>query len=224
MSSTEGQDSNGSVESHDLDPNIVRMYKKDDAGAWTFREAWIDAGMPQEDDAEAAPAEPTEIYFVVNHGAVGHQSTSKDVRAASLDEARGMLEAFAAQCAEDGFAVLGRDEQFTVVAQIALKSDRVTDRDKTLGASAKAALTAHLAWRGSGIVEKIEFTKGPHSTGKLNVYILAPDPARAVANIKVCIREEKLDFTKLTVAVAPADQLDELRAKHSSSGSTAFSL
>ena len=135
-----------------------------------------------------------------------------------------MLAAFSEQCAEDGYAVLTREEQFTVVAQFALKSDRVTDRDKTPRPSAKAALTAHLAWRGSGVVEKIEFTRAAHSTGKLNVYIVAPDPARAVANIKVCIREEKLDFTKLTVAVAPADQLDELRAKHSTSGSTAFSL
>ncbi len=224
MSSTEVQDSTDSAESNGVDPNIVRMYKKDDAGAWTFREAWIDAGMPAEDDGDAVPTGPAEIFFVVNHGAVGHQSTSKDATASSLEEARGMLEAFAEQCAADGYAVLGRQEQFTVVAQIALKSDRVTDRDKTLAASAKAALTAHLAWRGSGIVEKVDFTKGPHSTGKLNVYILAPDPARAVANIKVCIREEKLDFTKLSVAVAPADQLDELRAKHSTSGSTAFSL
>ncbi|MDD0857619.1 hypothetical protein NHF46_07370 [Arthrobacter alpinus] len=27
-----------------LDPNIVRMFKKDDAGALVFREAWVDAG------------------------------------------------------------------------------------------------------------------------------------------------------------------------------------
>ncbi|MHA7305896.1 hypothetical protein ACX80E_11725 [Arthrobacter sp. TMN-49] len=219
MSSTEVHDS---TDSHD--PNIARMYKRDDAGAWTFREAWIDAGMPQENGGEAVAAESAAVFFVLNHGTVGHQSTSKDAPAASLEEARGMLAAFAEQCAEDGYSVLSREEQFTVVAQFALKSDRITDRDKTLAASAKAALTGHLAWRGSGLVEKVEFTKGPHSTGKLNVYILAPDPARAVANIKVCIREEKLDFTKLSVAVAPADQLSELRAKHSTSGSTAFSL
>ncbi|MET4001471.1 hypothetical protein ABIB48_000169 [Arthrobacter sp. UYCu511] len=205
-----------------LDPNIVRMYKRDDAGTLIFREAWVDAGGAEETDA----AEGSEhgAFFVVNHGTVGHVSTSKEAAVNSLEEAEAMLAAFSEQCTEDGYAVLSREEQVLVVAQFALKSDKVSDRDKHLAHRAKDALTPHLAWRGSGVLEKLEFTAAGHGLGKLNIYIVAPDAARAVANIKVCIREEKLDFTKLTVATSPIDDLSALRAKHSATGGTAFSL
>lgn len=199
----------------EIDANIVRMYKTDDDGALVFREAWVDAGDGAEDD---------EIYFVLNHGPVGQQSTSKEVVAESVESARGMLAAFEEQCLTDGYAVLSREEQSIVVAQLALKNARVTDRDKYLEEKAREALTAHLAWRGSGVVEKTEFVEGPHSTGKLNIYILSPDSARAVANIKVCVREHKLDFTKLSIGVAPSGDLAAIKGKHSPSGSTVFEL
>ncbi|SEE23720.1 hypothetical protein SAMN04489740_0943 [Arthrobacter alpinus] len=203
-----------------LDPNIVRMYKKDDAGALVFREAWVESFSGEETDGADAP----ETYFVVNHGTVGHVSTSKEVSVETLEEAEGMLAAFTEQCITDGYAVLAREEQSLVVAQFALKSDRVSDRDKHLANRVKETLTAHLAWRGSGVLEKMEFNPAGHGLGKLNVYIVAPDAARAVANVKVCIREEKLDFTKLTVATGPIDDPSALRAKHSPTGGTAFSL
>ena len=207
-----------------LDPNIVRMYKKNDDGALVFREAWVDAGGAGETNGAEQSAEPAEVFFVVNHGTVGHISTSEDAPVKSVAEAEGMLAAFAEQCGEDGYAVLTRDEQTLVVAQFALKSDRVSDRDKHLAQRVKDALTPHLAWRGSGVLEKIEFTAAGHGLGKLNVYIVAPDAPRAVANIQVCIREEKLDFTQLTVAAGPINDPSQLRAKHSSTGSTLFSL
>ncbi|MFQ4149342.1 hypothetical protein AAGW05_11665 [Arthrobacter sp. LAPM80] len=203
-----------------LDPNIVRLYKKNDDGTMVFREAWVDAGGAGETEQSETP----EIFFVINHGTVGHISTSKDAQVETLEEAEGMLAAFAEQGLADGFAELAREEQTLVVAQFALKSDRVSDRDKHLAQRAKDALTPHLAWRGSGVLEKLEFTSAGHGLGKLNVYIVAPDAARAVANIKVCIREEKLDFTKLTVAVGPIGDPSALRAKHSPTGSTAFTL
>lgn len=205
-----------------VDPNIVRMFKRGDDGALVFREAWVDAGGAgeTEETGDVAP----EIFFVVNHGTVGHISTSKDAPVDTVEGAEAMLAAFAEQCAADGYAELTREEQSLVVAQFALKSDRVSDRDKHLAHRVKETLTAHLAWRGSGVLEKIEFTAAGHGLGKLNVYIIAPDAARAVANVKVCIREEKLDYTKLTLATGPIDDPAALRAKHSATGGTAFTL
>jgi hypothetical protein len=196
------------------DPNIVRMYKTDDAGTLVFREAWVEDGEP---DGGAS-------WFVVNHGPVGHQSTSKDAEVETVEEALGMLAAFTEQCHADGYAELPRAEQFTVVAQFALKNAKAGERDRYLEEKAREALTAHLAWRGSGVVEKSEFVAGPHATGTLNIYILAPEPARAVANVKTCIREEKLDFTKLSIGVAPAGDLSAIKARHTPTGGTAFSL
>lgn len=196
------------------DPNIVRMYRTGDDGALVFREAWVDAGETDGD----------ETWFVLNHGTVGRQSASEESAARTVAEAFGMLAAFRDQCLADGYAEPAREAQFAVVAQFALKNARPTDRDRYLEKRAREALTAHLAWRGSGIVERTEFTQGPHGTGKLNIHILAPDAARAVANIKSCIREEKLDFTKLSVATAPAGDPGALKARHSPGGSSAFTL
>ncbi|ALE91889.1 hypothetical protein AOC05_05330 [Arthrobacter alpinus] len=201
------------------DANIVRLYKTGEDGVLVFREAWVDA----EDGSEGGAGEQ-EIHFVLNHGPVGQQSTSKDTLVATEEEARGLLAGFAAQCLEDGYVDLAREEQFSVVAQFAMKNDRVTDRDKYLEEKAREALIAHLAWRGSGVVEKTEFVAGAHGTGKLNIYILAPDAARAVANIKVCIREEKLDFTKLSIGVAPANDLAAIKGKFTPTGTTVFAL
>ncbi|WP_240629882.1 hypothetical protein [Specibacter cremeus] len=201
------------------DAGIVRVYKTDDGGTLVFREAWVDAGAGDEGSGNAVPA-----YFVVNHGTVGHQSTSRERAVASGEEARGLLDAFTAQCAEDGYAALVPAEQWWVVAQYALKSDRVTDRDKYLDHKAREALTAHLAWRGSGTVERTEFTAAAHGTGKLNLFVLAPDPAIAVANILVCLREAKLDFTKLTVAVAPHADPTAFKQKHPKPSKGPFTL
>jgi len=195
--------------------SIVRMYKTDDDGTLVFREAWVD--LPSADSTDGTgPDEDNGIYFVVNHGTVGHQSTSKDAPVESAEEAEGMLAAFEEQCVEDGYAAVPQEDQWWVVAQFALKNARVTDRDKYLEQKAKESLTAHLAWRGSGTVEKTEFVDGPHGTGKLNIYCLAPDAAKAVAGIKVCIREAKLDFTKLSIGVAPFSELDAIKLKHGS--------
>ncbi len=202
------------------DANIVRMYKTDDEGVLVYREAWVDAGEVGENGENGDDG----TWFVVNHGTVGRRSTSKDAAVDSVQEAFGMLAAFKEQCLADGYEELDRDGQFTVVAQFALKSDRVTDRDKYLDEKAREALTAHLAWRGSGVVERSEFTPGPHGTGKLNIYILAPDAARAVDNIKACLREEKLDFTKLTIGTAPANDLAAIKARHAPKGSGSFTL
>ena len=53
---------------------------------------------------------------------------------------------------------------------------------------------------------------------KLNIYCLAPDAAKAVAAIKVCLREAKLDFTKLSIGVAPHDDLAAHQGKSTAPG------
>ena len=64
------------------------------------------------------------------------------------------MDAFAVQCAEDGYAEIPEQEQFWVVAQYALKTKDGTSRDRYLEEKAKDALISHLAWRGLGIVDR----------------------------------------------------------------------
>jgi hypothetical protein len=184
--------------------DFVRMYRRGEDGTLSFREAWYDDGDGR---------------LVVNHGTVGHQSTTRETAGVAPDEAPGLLDAFAGQCAADGFAEVGREEQFWVVAQYALKSAAGTERDRYLDTKAKEALAAHFAWRGLGTVERSEFV--PH---RLNIYTLSPDPAKAVAAMKTCLREAKLDFTKLSIGTAPYAELEGIRQKHPLPAKAPFSL
>jgi hypothetical protein len=183
---------------------FVRMYRRGGDGTLSFREAWFD-------DADGR--------FVVNHGTVGHQSTTQETGGVAPEEAPGLLDAFAGQCAADGFAELAPGEQFWVVAQYALKSAAGTARDRYLETKAREALAAHFAWRGLGTVQRSEFV--PH---RLNIYLLSPDPGKAVAAVKTCLREAKLDFTKLSIGVAPYAELAGIRQKHPLPAKAPFTL
>ena len=91
---------------------IIRVYKRDEEGTLQFREAWIDEEFNE---------------FVMNHGVVGHQSTTEETDAADAEAAERLMDAFAVQCAEDGYAEIPEEEQFWVVAQYALKTKDGTD-------------------------------------------------------------------------------------------------
>ena len=179
---------------------IIRVYKRDDEGVLHFREAWIDEEYHE---------------FVMNHGVVGHQSKTEETDA---DAGVSLMAAFAVQCAEDGYAEIPDEEQSWVVAQYALKTKDGTSRDRYLEEKAKDALISHLAWRGLGVVDRSEF-----SDAKLNIFCLTPDVAKAVNAIKVCIRGEDLDFTKLSIGAAPYGST-EFKLKHSAKPASSFSL
>jgi hypothetical protein len=183
---------------------IIRVYKRDEEGVLQFREAWFDEDYSQ---------------FVTNHGTVGHQSKTDETDVADSEAAERLMDAFAAQCAEDGYAEIPHEEQYWVVAQYALKTREGTSRDRYLEEKAKDALTSHLAWRGLGTVERSEF-----SDSKLNIFCLCPDVNKAVNAIKVCIRGEDLDFTKLSIGAAPFSDPTALKLKHSPKQAAGFAL
>ena len=184
--------------------SFLCVYRRRDYGTLEFREAWHD------DDA---------AQFVVNHGAVGHVSTTEATDDVDAAAAEALLAAFAAQCGEDGYAEIPDAEQHRVVAQFALKSQDGTERDRFLERQAVGALSAHLAWRGLGTVEGSEI-----GGGRLTIFTRCVDANKAVAAVKSCLREATSDFTKLSIAVAGPDAPDAFKLKHAPSGVRSFSL
>jgi hypothetical protein len=187
---------------------IIRMYRRDDKGTLEFREAWYE----EFEDQELG-------QFVVNHGSVGHQSKTKEAKDVDTETGAALLAAFEEQCSEDGFAELADEDQYWVVVQYALKSVEGTDRDNHLRRRAEDVLKGHLAWRGLGTVESADF-----APRKLNIRILSPEPAKAVSAIKTCLRDAQLDFTKLSIGVAPYGQPEALKQKHPLPAKGTFSL
>ncbi|WP_431709588.1 hypothetical protein [Glutamicibacter uratoxydans] len=177
---------------------IIRTYRTNHKNQLEFREAWYQQ-FENEDLGQ----------FVINHGLVGHQSKTSSVQDVDMERADELFAGFSQTCELDGFAQIPDEEQSWVIVQYALKSAEGTERDRYLEHKASDALTAHLAWRGLGTVESTDFARF-----KLNLRILTPAPKLAVNAIKICIREAKLDFTKMTIATAPYAGLEQAKVVH----------
>lgn len=175
---------------------ILRAYHTDDEGSQSFREAWYDEETRQ---------------FVVNRGPVGHLSETPVVED-ELDPEEGerLLQAFAAQCEEDGYAELTLEEQSWVHVRLPLKGAEPSAREKTLASTLSEALTGHLAWRGLGTVEGTVF--GP---GRMSILVLTPAPKTALKAIVSCVREAaRSDLSKLVLAVAPGTDASAAKVRH----------
>ncbi|GAB2889931.1 hypothetical protein [Neomicrococcus lactis] len=202
---------------------IVRMYKTDNKGNKLFREAWYED--PIEDLADATDAESSEEevdaqrQFVVNHGTVGHVSKTSQEENVSAERAKELFAGFIEQSTEDGYRELADDEQFWVIAQFALKTKEGTDRDISLQTNARREFSNHLAWRGLGTVESSDF-----APWKLNLRILTPDAKTTINALKTISRDAKLDPTKLRIAVAPFNALDQLKQRHPLPATEPFTL
>lgn len=177
---------------------IIRTYHVNEKNELLFREAWYQQ-FENEDLGQ----------FVINHGKVGHQSRTSTVQDVEMERADELFAGFMEQCAQDGFAEMPAEEQSWVIVQYALKSATGTERDRYLEHKASEALTSHLAWRGLGTVESSDFARF-----KLNLRILTPAPKLAVTAIKICLREAKLDYTKMSIATAPYDAIDKAKMVH----------
>lgn len=177
---------------------IIRTYRLDEKNELQFREAWYQ----QFDEDELG-------QFVINHGTVGHMSKTSDVQDVKVERADELFAGFLAACEEDGFAQIPAEQQSWVIVQWALKTKDGTERDHYMEKKAKEALTGHLAWRGLGTVESSDF-----APNKLNIRILSPAPKLAVASVKVCIRDAKLDTTKMSVGIAPYENIAAVKMAH----------
>ena len=177
---------------------IIRTYRLDEKNVLHFREAWFQ----QFEDEEVG-------QFVINHGSVGHMSTTSNVQDVDNDRADELFAGFLQACADEGYAEISEEDQSWVIVQYALKSASGTERDHYLEKKAKEALTGHLAWRGLGTVESSDF-----APRKINIRILTPAPKQAVAAIKTCIREAKLDFTKMSIGTAEYATPEKLKSVH----------
>lgn len=181
----------------------IRMYKRDDAGVLHFREALY---------------EEEEGQLMLTSGPVGHEGKAK-VQDVAPEAAEGLLHAFAAACTEDGYEELEPERQHWVIVQYALKTAAGTERDRYLEHKAVQAISSYFLWRGLGEVDHSEF-----APRKLNIWCLVPDVNKAVAGLKVVLRDPLLDFTKLSIGSAPVSAPAELRRRYPLPSKEAFTL
>ena len=184
--------------------SITVMYRRDSEGVLYFREAMYDAESEE---------------FMLNQGRVGNMGTSSATAGVDEEAAEKRFAAFAAKSAELGYAEIPTEEQHWVVAQYSLKSAEGTERDRYLEYKARTALASYFSWRGLGSVEDSEF-----APGKLNIFCVVPDVAKAVKGMLVVLREANLDFTKLGIGSAPIADTSQWKRRHPLPAKTPFIL
>ena len=181
----------------------IRMYRRDEAGVLHFREALYDG-----DDGQ----------LMLTSGPVGHEGRAK-VQDVPQDAAEGLLHAFVAASEEDGYVEIDPEDHHWVIVQYALKTSAGTERDRYLEHKATQAISSYFLWRGLGEVDHTEF-----APRKLNIYCLVPDVNKAVARLKVVLRDPQLDFTKLTIASAPVADPSALKQRYPLPAKRPFTL
>ncbi|MCC9174599.1 hypothetical protein [Arthrobacter sp. zg-Y179] len=181
----------------------IRMYKRDEAGVLHFREALYD-----EDEGQ----------LMLSSGPVGYEGSAK-VQDVAPEAAEGLLHAFAVTSEEEGYAEIDPADQHWVIVQYALKTAAGTERDRYLEHKATQAISSYFLWRGLGEVDHTEF-----APRKLNIYCLVPDVNKAVAGLKVVLRDPLLDFTKLTIGSAPVADLTALKQRYPLPAKRPFTL
>lgn len=152
--------------------SIVRRYRdtaaEDGSRLFEYREAWCAPGSGE---------------VVVHHGRVGQPGTVTEERVADDAAGEELLEAFAAQCAEDGFTELEESALAELVVAYRLRGRAATDIERRHGETLAGEITHQLAWRGLGeVVETAE------AEGRLELLVRTPHAGRAMKEIPVAAR------------------------------------
>lgn len=152
--------------------SIVRRYRQrtaeDGSRLFEYREAWCAPGSGE---------------VVVHHGKVGQPGTVTEERVADDDTAAELLEAFAAQCAEDGFTELEDSALAELVVGYRLRGRQATDIERRHGQTLAQEITHQLAWRGLG--EVVDTVEAP---GRLELIVHTPHVGRARKEIPVAAK------------------------------------
>lgn len=174
--------------------SIVRRYRdtaaEDGSRVFEYREAWCAPGSGE---------------VVVHHGRVGQPGTVTEERVADDAAGEELLEAFAAQCAEDGFTELEESALAELVVAYRLRGRAATDIERRHGETLAGEITHQLAWRGLGeVVETAE------AEGRLELLVRTPHAGRAMKEIPVAakrahgIQPNKIEVLKDRTASADA--------------------
>ena len=152
--------------------SIVRCYRdttaEDGSRLFEYREAWCVPGSGE---------------VVVHHGRVGQPGTVNEEAVADDAAGEELLEAFAAQCAEDGFVELDDSALTDLVVAYRLRGRAATDIERRHGQTLAGEITHRLAWRGLGeVVDTVE------AEGRLELRVRTPHAGRAMKEIPVAAK------------------------------------
>lgn len=119
---------------------MLSLFRRDPDEGWLYREAWYDEGARE---------------FVVHHGKAGTNGRITAEKAPA-EEADSLLESFAAQCAEDGYADPEEGDLSSLTVSYPLKGSTPNASEQRNANAVHHAVLIALAWRGLGALSDPE--------------------------------------------------------------------
>ncbi|NUL44927.1 hypothetical protein F7P69_06925 [Cellulosimicrobium funkei] len=163
--------------------SIVRTYRRteqDGQQRLDYREAWFEPGSGE---------------VVVHHGRIGSTGTTSTERVPDDATGEQLLAGFAAQCAEDGFAVLSADESKHIEVSYRLNGTEPTVVETSLVAKLRGEITNQLAWRGLG-----EVVEERTEAGRVVFDVATPHPRKATAEIPAAVKFAGVQPSRVTTS------------------------
>lgn len=169
---------------------MFKLHKKDTESTILYAEGWTS----------------DENIGIIHTGKVGKEGTTEEYNIpGKFETSSDFMEHFEAHFKGLGYSET-KDEDLTwLVVQFEMKSLKGNKRDHWLQEKVTDYLNHELGWRGIGHVDGFDMGEQIAFKGKyaLNIFCEVYDEAKGIAAIKRCLREYRLDYTRIKIAARP---------------------
>lgn len=171
---------------------MFKLYKKDNKGSLLYAEAW-------------ATEEGNAIIHTGKVGSVG--KSDEFVITERFDSEAAFLQQSEQLYKDKGYTALPDSEKYWLVLQYEMKSLKGSKRDHWLKEKVADYLNHDLGWKGLGHVDGFDMGKQISREGKfaLNIFMVVCYKEKAIAAVKKCTKDYRLDYTRIKIASRPYD-------------------
>lgn len=169
---------------------MFKLHKKDKKDNLLYAECWID----------------DEIKGIVHIGKMGKEGETEEfIIGGKFKTSTDFLNHFKVHFKDLGYVEF-KDEDLTwLMVQFPMKSLKGNKRDHWLSDIVSRYLNSELGWKGIGHVDGSEMGELVSFKGQyaLNILCEVYDEDKGIAAIKRCLREYRLDYTRIKIASRP---------------------
>jgi hypothetical protein len=169
---------------------MFKLHKKDSKNNLLYAECWIS----------------NEGKGIVHTGKVGKEGkTETYIIGEKFEKNTDFLKHFEVHFRQSDYADFNDNNLTWLVVQFEMKSLKGNKRDHWLKDKVTEYLNEELGWRGIGHIDGFDMGEQIAFKGKyaLNIFCEVYDEEKGIAAIKRCLREYRLDYTRIKIAARP---------------------
>ena len=166
---------------------MFKLHKRDNKNNLLYAECWVSA----------------EKKGIVHTGKVGKEGETEEYSIGDKYKSpTDFMSHFEKEFKQLGYADFKDEELTWLVVQFEMKSLKGNKRDHWLKEKVSEYLNEELGWRGIGHIDGHDMGEQIAFKGKyaLNIFCEVYDQEKGIAAIKRCLREYRLDYTRIKIA------------------------